>query len=338
MRKIRLFSILIIISIAFFSCYDKHDSKIGFPELYGPYLGQIPPDSVPQLFAPEIVSTSMYTRDMAIMPDGNEIYFCISALGYNLIFCTKQIDGKWTEPAPVSFIDDFQYMYYEPCISHDGKQLFFLSNKPKSNEETKGNEDIWVVDRIDDNWSDARNLGEPICTENAEFFPSVTKEGTLYFTRNDACDGKNYIFRSRLNDGVYQEPEKLGTNVNCGTNRFNAYISPDESFIIVPALGMDDTYGGVDYYIVFRDEDDNWSEPINMGSNINNPVGSEWSPYISPDGKYFFFMASKTNPEVINGADITYRLLLDNFNKPQNGNASIYWVEANFIQDLNPLN
>jgi len=53
-----------------------------------------------------------------MMPDGDEIYFSVSTFGYNLIFCTKQVDGKWTEPKPVEFITDFQYLYYEPHITH----------------------------------------------------------------------------------------------------------------------------------------------------------------------------------------------------------------------------
>ena len=44
------------------------------------------------------------------------------------------------------------------------------------------------------------------------------------------------------------ETELLPEQVNCGANRFNAFVSPDESFVIVPAAGMEDAYDGVDYY------------------------------------------------------------------------------------------
>ena len=74
----------------------------------------------------------------------------------------------------------------------------------------------------------------------------------------------------------------------------SAFIDPDERFIIVPATGMEDGLGGTDYYIVFRNKEDHWSKPINLGEKINSARGAEWSPYISPDGKYFFFMSSKT--------------------------------------------
>ena len=46
-----------------------------FYELTGNYLGQELPGMTPRLFAPGIVSTGLSERDMAITPDGDEIYF-----------------------------------------------------------------------------------------------------------------------------------------------------------------------------------------------------------------------------------------------------------------------
>ena len=68
-----------------------------FPDLSGPFLGQSLPDSVPELFAPGVVSTGMFTRDMAISPDGKEIYFCV-AIGnytYSTILYSREVDGWW---------------------------------------------------------------------------------------------------------------------------------------------------------------------------------------------------------------------------------------------------
>jgi len=309
--------------------------KYEFPELSGPFMGQIPPGDIPELFMPDVISTGLYTRDMAITPDGNEIYFCVSSMGYNLIFFTRQKNGYWTEPVPASFITDNKYMYYEPCISHDGTKMLFLSNMPVDEGEEFGDQDIWVVDREGDAWGIPYNLGPPVNSEGSEFFPSLTNDGTLYFTRQENSSQENSIYRSRLVDGRYTMPEKLGPEVNCGTNRFNAYIHPDESFIIVPVIGMEDAIGGADYYIVFRNDNDDWSAPVNMGPDINNATGSEWSPYISPDGLYFFFMASK-QPEAEPPEILTLNYLRDHLDRPQNGNADIYWVKADFIQSLRP--
>ena len=83
----KIFLIFVVIIILLFSCIkNSSQAQYSFPELSGPYLGQKPPGDTPELFAPGIISTAMYTRDITIMPDGKEIYFCISAFRYNLIF------------------------------------------------------------------------------------------------------------------------------------------------------------------------------------------------------------------------------------------------------------
>jgi hypothetical protein len=210
----------------------------------------------------------------------------------------------------------------------------FLSNMPMDEGGETGNQDIWVVDRNGAGWGRPYNLGPPVNSENAEFFPSLTDDGTLYFTRQEMGSPENFIYRSRWVNGQYTTPEKMGPEVNCGTNRFNACIARDESYIIVPAVGMSDGFGGADYYVVFRNEDDTWSPPFNLGPGINNATGSGWSPYISPDGQYFFFMASK-RPEKL-PENLTIQYFRDHLDVPQNGNADIYWVHAGFIQGLRP--
>jgi len=333
MNKLHIvsFSLLLLLS----SCIIDHsNNKDSFPELSGPFLGQKLPGNEPELFAPRIVSTAMYTRDIAMMPDGNEIYFCVSAFGYNLIFFTKQVNGKWTEPAPAPFISDFDHMFYEPHIMQDGKRMLFLSNMP-TEEDKEGEQDIWAVDRIGDGWGTPYNLGEPVNSKGSEFFPSTTRDGIIYFTRQPEGERSNYIFRTRLINGTYSEAEKLPEQVNCGTDRYNAFIDPDERFIIVPAVGMKDGFGGTDYYIVFRNEDDKWSEPVNMGDKVNQKTGREWSPYISPDGKYFFFMSSRTLLGNEFGSNKpVFSKLKEMYNQPGNGNSDIFWMKADFISDL----
>jgi hypothetical protein len=215
-----------------------------------------------------------------------------------------------------------------------GKKMYFLSNRPKDGTENPADEDIWVVDREGDSWGEPYNLGAPVNSDGNEFFPSLTKDGTLYFTRVEKGGRVNAIYRSRLVNGKYIEAEKLPEQVNCGVNRFNAFIAPDESYIVVPALGVKGALGGVDYYIVFRNADDTWSEPINMGPKINSAVGSEWSFYVSPDGKCIFYMASKILPENKQPKKLTHEFFKQLHNSPENGSADIYWMNSTIIEEL----
>ena len=315
---------------------QKEHQARNIPRPSGPYLGQKSPGDEPQLFAPGFISTALYTRDLTMTPGGEEIYFCVSASGFNLIFNTKQKDGYWTEPQPASFISDYNSMYYEPHITADGRRMLFLSDMAREKGKA-GNQDIRAVDRVGNAWSKPYNIGSPVNTDDAEFFPSTTRNGTLYFTRAEKGSALHYIYRSRLINKKYTDPERLNERVNCGANRFNAFIDPDERFVIVPAVGMADSYGGVDYYIVFRDENDNWSKPLNMGPKINSKNGREFSAYISPDGKYLFFMSAKTKHAESGPLEKpTYAMLKKKHNLPQNGNADIYWIETDFIDNFKP--
>lgn len=304
-----------------------------FPELSGSYLGQPLPGDTAVLFAPGVVSTGMFTRDMAISPDGKEIYFCV-AIGnytYSTILFTRESEAGWTEPGIVPFSGGPGITDFEPAFSPDGSKLYFLSTRPDG-DEPPGDQDIWVVERTSPGWGPPKNVGPPVNTGGGEFFPSLTRDGTLYFTRNEEGSALNRVYRSRQVEGVFQEPELLPRQVNCGTNRFNVFVSPDESYAIVPAAGMEDAFDGVDYYAVFRDENDRWSEPVNMGREVNQDNARGWSPYVSPGGKFFFFMATRTRE--FEPQEWNYQNLKELYVSPGNGNADIYWMSAGFLESL----
>jgi len=289
------------------------------------------PDNNPELFAPGFITGHYQTRDIAINPEGSEIYFGALISGYYTILVTVKTDDGWTEPRVVDHMEDASYMNIESAISYNGEHFYFLSNRPEQEGDNSMDQDIWVMDKTETGWSEPYNLGPPVNSESAEFYPSLTSDGTIYFTRNEQGSQQSYIYRAKLVEGQYQEPEKLPEQVNCGVNRFNAFIAYDESYIIVPAAGRDDSHGNTDYYIVFRTEDDKWSDPVNMGDKINTTDGFEFSAYVTRNNEYIFFMSRRLRdkPE-----SLTWKYLKEISCKPESGNPSIYWMEAGFIDSL----
>jgi len=332
-KTLLLLSLLAVFSNAFTQSNSKN-----FPVLKGPYMGQKLPGLSPELFAPGIISNGLANRDVAISPDGKEMYFTMhtTRFEYAIIVHSKLVNGSWTKPEIVPFATDSRYKYLEPAFSYDGKKLFFVSNQPKDDSSEAGAEDIWVVERNKDGWGEPYNLGAPVNFEGGDFFPSLTKGGTLYFTRNELEGRISNIYRSRLVGGKYSKPEKLPQQINCGTNRFNAYVSPDESFVVVPAVGVDEGPRRVQYYIVFRNEDDTWQEPLALSSEINTAKGTGWSFYISPDKKYIFYMASKPFPKEKHPENLSLDFLHKFSKMPQNGNSDIYWIDAKILENLRP--
>ncbi len=331
--------LIMAVVIAGISCMDQpQQSTDDAPTVksVGAYLGQTPPGRQPKLFAPGIVSTPLTERDASWTPDGKEMYFSVSVEGVWVIARVRQLtDGSWSEPEVAPFSG--RYNDIEPCAAPDGQRFFFVSWRPLSGQgEPETVSRIWVMDREGDGWGKPRDLGAPINSDLNVFYPSVTRDGTLYFTRREK-DNTEFIWRARFRDGHYETPEKLPAVVNSAPTQFNACIAPDESCLIVSAWGRPDSVGSTDYYVAFRNPDDTWSKPINLGPDINTPV-DEYTPAFSPDGRYFFFQRkqgelARHRPN----RPLTYRELSQRFNRPENGLGDIYWVDAKVIYELRPV-
>jgi len=305
----------------------------------GPYLGQAQPGEVAQIFAPGIISNGLPVRDISAMPDGKEIYFSVVDHQMPLVtICyTKLVDGKWTIPAVAPFAKNRNYFYSEHHITPDGKRMMFSSTMPIEGESAKQGfdvENIWVMDREDDQWGEPYDIGAPINTQKKEFLPSTTHDGTLYFTRFSKGDEQIFLYRSHLAEGKCTEPKKLPSEVNAGKKNYNGYIAPDESYIVFNMVKGDEP---PEYYVSFRSEDDEWSQAIKFDGRINLPNDTGYTMSISPNGKYLFFMSRKPADlnELFSGPT-TYPAILKTATSPANGNSNIYWISTSVIESHHP--
>jgi hypothetical protein len=304
--------------------------------LEGPFLGQPLPGSEPVLFAPGVVSTGLNVRDVAMTPDGGEIYIgaYLGRYAYTTVLVTRLVGTRWTELEVAPFATDPTIMNIEPHISPDGSRFFFLSNRPKA-PAAGPDQDIWMMEREGSAWGAPVNLGAPVDTDAPEFYPSATRDGTLYFTRQDATGSA--IFRARRLGEGYAEPERLPAEVNSGQMQFNAFVAPDESYLIVSAAGREDSLGGSDYYVCYRSPDDRWSSPVHLPAPINSEAGEEFSPYVSPDGRVLFFMSTRTVTQTGAGPQrLTLRWMSEALGRPGHGNSSIWWVDAAILEQMRP--
>ncbi|MEA5006631.1 MAG: alpha/beta hydrolase [Rikenellaceae bacterium] len=303
-----------------------------------PLLDMKPPGKEPVIFAPGIVSDELINRDIAISPDGNEIFYSASTPGFNYsaIIQVKKENGIWGKPEVASFSRDPRYRYLEPAFSRDGNILFFSSNMPRNPEGEISDNDIWAVKKNGDSWGIPYNLGPPVNSDGGEYFPSLTADGTIFFTRNRKDESTSYIYKSTFDksSGLFSDPIKLPAEINCGTDRYNAFVAPDESFVVIPAEGVEDYVYGSNYYITYRLEDGKWTKPVNMGPVINSKRENGWSFSMSPDGKYIFFMAVRIPVKDDKQQNLSLEFMRNQIGLPENGNADIYWMDAGIVKEL----
>jgi len=311
-----------------------------------PWPDPSPPGKTSAVFAPGIVSTGAEERDLAVTPAGDEIFFSRSVVrGEWMIMTCRRVDGKWSAPEVAPFSTAPGVNDIEPFVSPDGSRLYFVSDRPTDSGDKGGNWDIWYVERQDSQWGPPTNPGSPLNTEEGEFFPAVTGEGHVYFCRADPETRRNYIFRSARTSDGFAPPVKVPGPPNDSPNQFNTYVSPDESMMILSVAGREDSRGGSDYYISFRESRGEWSTLVPFPAVINSASPREWSPFLSPDVKVFFFMSSRGRSREVRPGQPVSRADLEAYaDGIENGGSDIYWISAEFISSLrlsaqsNPLN
>lgn len=279
------------------------------------------------LLADGIISTSINERDFAISPDGNEIYYTIStpkSTFQTIVVCKKLRSGKWSQPEIAPFAGAFSDL--EPAFSADGKTLFFASNRPLSGSEPK-DFDIWKVARDGNNWGKPINLGSTVNTEADEFYPSITKSGNLYFTAQyKGGVGREDIYMAEWKNAQYQKPVVLDTAINSRSYEFNAFVSPDEQFILFTSYGRKDDSGGGDLYMSVKDGQGNWLAAKNLVELNSKQL--DYCPYVSPDGKKLFFTSERHQlPVNFSKGDASVAAIKKIANSSLNGTGNIYWME-----------
>jgi hypothetical protein len=331
---------ILIVVFAFlfvFSCAnDEQGNEKDFPDLKGPYLGQKPPGMTPEVFAPGILSTGMNEASLVFSPDGNSMYYNITHLthGFTAIVFREQKKGLWTEPRVASFSGKFNDS--DAFFSYGSQKLFFTSDRPQENGGEAGNLDIWEVERVETGWSEPKNLGAEINSEDIDVNPCVTRDGTLYFASTRAGGhGAHDLYRSRLKNGKYTEPVNLGKAINSPNFESSPFVSPDESYIIFNVFALEKGVKRSGLHISFKKKDGSWSEAVNMGNVINDLKPAVFA-FVTYDGKYLFFTNTKVPYLPYEGKALTYNEITQMYTSPQNGSGDIYWADARIVEEMKP--
>ncbi len=324
----------VILSVCGLSLIPGIDNRS--KSLKGDYFGQKPPGTTAALFAPGILSTHLHDDGGPIFtPDGKEVFWRIYGLPHSILLTMKKANGKWSRPRMAPFSG--QYMDGFITISPDGKRLFFNSPRPlKGNGEPK-DDDLWFVDKTETGWTEARNIGKPISSEQHEGYGCLTKNNRFYFIRIKAYSGKpeDYVFMvSDYKNGRFTEPMKMGPPFNSGLLEYGHLVSPDERFIVYVIKNRKDGFGRDDLYVSFRKQDKSWSEPVNLGPKVNSTSG-DCFPSLSPDGKYLFFVSWRRPRSSYSKDKRTYREWMEIYNGPQNAwGADLFWVSTEIFEPL----
>jgi hypothetical protein len=335
MDKIRFFGtpiLAFLCLVCLFGCAGPAPQSSEDSALAGEYFGQSPPGMTAELFSEGVLSTGMGELNAVFFPGGKKVIYSVSVgpMQWALVI-VKEVNGRWTEPEVAPFSG--KYGGVDPCVSQDGNTVIFCSNRPRDGEsEPEQDFDLWYVRSTDSGWSEPVNMGPPVNTDTHEFYPSLSQNGTLYFqSRRPGGLGGADIYRTRLEEGNYLHVEPLPKPINSPAFEGDAFIAPDESYIIVSTTRAENI-GQSDLYISFLKEDSTWTDMLNMGPHINSRFG-ENCQILSPCGRYLFF-TSRRYKDMPEGIPQTYAGIRSYWSSPQNGLGDAYWVDAAVIKAL----
>ncbi len=266
-------------------------------------MGQTPPGLTPRRFGPPEVLANQrwfWHASPAFSPDRMQMYWAkyVPPASMRLAY-SASTTGGWSLPAPPPFAgtgDENQ-----PRFSADGNTLYYISETSSSH--------ILRVDRSGTGWSQPQGLGLPLPSGMGLGWQfSLAADRSVYLDGDLGQGGSLDLFRFPRTGNGYGPP--VPVPVNTPYREIAPWVAPDESFLVFSS-DRPGGHGRHDLWVTFKRIDGSWTEPLNLGPDINTPE-EDGSPTVTPDGLYLFYLTIRSG---------------DNGYNP-------YWVSAQVIQTL----
>jgi len=150
------------------------------------------------------------------------------------------------------------------------------------------------------------NLGDSINSSRSEYYPSFTiDDSILVFTRRGEGIREDFVESIITPDG-YSKATIIKGDINLEPSKGAINISQDGEWLLFAGNFAGKGLGDFDLYMSY-DTPTGWSEPVNLGANINTEFW-ESSPSLSPDKNALYF--SSNRPGGYGGKDlyVSYRV------------------------------
>ncbi|MDR2126969.1 MAG: OmpA family protein [Prevotellaceae bacterium] len=208
-----------------------------------------------------------------ISNDGKEFYFVLSGIVHTTsaksifksqtiyyplqIMMLANINNEWSQQPAGFQYNSKDYSSADPCLSPDGKYLYFVSNKKGG----YGGTDIYRCKRNGNGgWNEPENIGSNVNTASNERFPRFDTKGNLYFSSTANTEGDMDLFVCSPDENNYfKTPVKMDQPFNSKGDDFAiSFIDENSGYI------SSNRDGGVDYIYRFESEIIKKAEPVKI--------------------------------------------------------------------------
>jgi OmpA-OmpF porin, OOP family len=188
-----------------------------------------------------------------------------------------------------------------PILSPDGKTLYFSRrNHPENMGGIADKEDIWYSELGDDGkWKLAKNMGPQFNNAGPNFvnaINSATPDGksVIMILGNTYEPGGKMLAGVSVSDninGSWSQPKALKIDNDYNFNDRANYFLTNTRKALLLSVEREDSRGSRDLYISFMKADSTWTEPQNLGDDVNT-ASEESSPFLANDNETLYFASN----------------------------------------------
>jgi len=247
------------------------------------------------------VNSSQYNEISPVVSrDGKTLYYTVVAHpNFNKALLINGKDISQTAPA------QFDAKLKEAFTDLSGTYV----NNPTS---SVFNQDVWVAQSVDDYFDYVFHPGTPLNNALPNSICALTPEPDEFIVINQFKKegGMRQGFSStRLYaDGTWSFPEPIFIgNYYTQSEEVNFTMSTDGEVLIL-SVEREDSFGSNDLYVSFKEDEQKWSAPKNLGIGVNSAY-RETTPQLSEDKKTLYFSSNRPG---LGGNDIYSVRRLDN--------------------------
>lgn len=175
-------------------------------------------------------------------------------------------EGDWTEPVRLEFcIDSLNEATIS--VSSDERRIYVY-------QDLTGGGDIYFSDLLsNDRFDEIQMLKyKDVNTEFWETHCTMTPDGeNMYFSsdRPGGYGGRDIYRIVKLPNGEWSSAQNMGPSINTPYDEDSPFIAINNKTLYYSSNG-ETSMGGFDVFVSFRDDENVWSTPANMGYPINS--------------------------------------------------------------------
>lgn len=241
--------------------------------------------------------------------DGKTMYFTLSdgKKGGEDIYYSQLIASTWIKPKNMGSPFSTSENDAINSVSADGNTLVLFG----SYKGFIGGGDNFYVERTQNGWSEIKPFPKPVNSAYWDCDGYLTADGKAFIFTSDRkggvgefvkggqfyhgeYDGNTDIWVSVKTDTGWNSPINLGGGINTPYTERSPFLHPDGRTLYFSSNGFYGL-GSLDVFKSVRLSDTSWtewSEPINLGKEINT-AGYDVAYKITTDGKYAFFSSDR---------------------------------------------